>query len=789
MCIRLALTLSLFAVLLGCDSPSATISQTRSETGATDAAAKSAKSQKGSDPVEQESAAGAPESAAKPSAEVSKPDDDSQVAEAEDESTKAERPAAGNPGREAKTESVGSRRYALLVGCSKYYNLPQADLSGPSNDVALMQSLLREQFDFAADNIATLTEEQSPENRPTKKHIVREFKALSERVAKGDQVVILLSGHGTQQPDDDPDNKQDLEADGMDEVFCPADTEVSPFAAATTIPNGITDDELGRMLTDIRKQGAAVWIIIDSCHSGTAVRGNRVYRQIAPRTLLPKMADAPRQRSIANDAKTDGFEIDEEKLGGIVAIYASQPYEPTFELPLPVDADDAEPHGILTYTLAQVLMASDANMTYAELVKRIQDEYIINGVAAPTPLVEGSGRHNEVLGQKTWPDRSRLTLEVHLGTGMPKVAAGRLHGVNQGCIFALYPPAGEADQEEPLAYVKVTSAKKSYSIVEPCGFGDAEKTDQLTLGGRLEIVHYEYGDMQRAIAVDASEASDDFDAEVWNERLQELAASEASLIRLADNHEDADWLIRPIEGSKIVLVPSEGWPESPGNSKGFGPIPDDERAAVWLNDRLTRIARAQNLLKVGGVTQSQKEKGIFSFLLGKKEQGLQVEYIRLESEDDADGTVLKPDKSGLELEVDDLVAVRVTNQGREAVDVSLLFVDSGYGITPVFPSPETIVDNRLLPDKSITIGPMVIEGNSLGLEHLVVVGVKAEGTPIDFSWLAQDVIETTRSTGTSANPLDALLETALFARGNTRGIRMKSSSDATMKVISWRTVE
>lgn len=688
----------------------------------------------------------------------------------------------------AESRSVDGRRYGLLVGCTKYYHLPDADLSGPSNDVRLMQSLLTEQFDFAAEDITMLIEEQPKENRPTKKNIVREFKALAAKAAPGDQAVILLSGHGTQQPDDDPDNKDDLEPDGMDEVFCPADTKVSPFIAATEVPNGITDDELRKFITDIREAGASVWVVVDSCHSGTSVRGNRVYRQISPQTLLPNMAPVAVRRSATRSTATSGgYDVGDQ--GGLVAIYASHSYEPTFELALPGGSEDAEPHGILTYTLAHVLMAADGNMTYAELVNRIQNEYIMHGVAAPTPLVEGADRHREVLGQKAWPDRSRLTLQVHLATGMPKIDAGRLHGISKGCIFAVHPPAGEADQDTAVGYVKVINAKKSYSIVEPCAFGEAEKAEKLPLGGRLEIVHYDYGDMQLAVAVDLPQDNKEFDAKPWNERLKSLAAEDGSLIRVADSVDAADWLIRPIADGKLVLVPSQGWPETPEQTKGFGPVPADDEADQWLADRLTRIARAQNLLKVSGVTESQKEKGLFSFLTGNRDKGLSVEFVRLDDEDDAEGKPLTAEKSGLELTVNDLVAVKLHNEVREAVDVSLLFVDSSFGITPLFPAAETVVDNRLLPGKSLVVGPMQVEGDSLGLEHLVIIAVKAETTPIDFAWLAQDAIETTRSTTESAGPLDELLKTALFAQGTTRGMRMKSSSDATLKVISWRTVE
>ena len=62
--------------------------------------------------------------------------------------------------------------------------------------------------------MAVLLEKGRSERRPTRANIEREFRRLAEQAHEGDQVVILLAGHGARQPAD-PDNH---EPDGIDEI-------------------------------------------------------------------------------------------------------------------------------------------------------------------------------------------------------------------------------------------------------------------------------------------------------------------------------------------------------------------------------------------------------------------------------------------------------------------------------------------------------------------------------------------------------------------------------------------
>ncbi|NQT40886.1 MAG: caspase family protein, partial [Planctomycetes bacterium] len=406
-------------------------------------------------------------------------------------------------------------QHALLVGCTIYDNLPiSAQLMGATNDVELMANLLTGTFDFPEKNVRQLSERTGKRaDRPLRANICREFEQLTKRAGKGDRVVVLLSGHGTQQPDDDPDNADDPEPDGMDEVFCPADLDMDFAPGAKGIPNAVTDDELRGWLQAIRERGASVWVVVDACHSGTSVRGTEVLRQIAPEQLLPReVLDAARPVSSTRGIHSETDALDgETDTGGLVAIYAAQPHEPTVEMRLPRNAADGQWHGLLTYTLVKVLTEAESKLTYTELVQRIHAEYVSSRRIGPTPLIEGSDRHREVLGKQQWPERSRLVLKSGRG-GILELGAGSLHGLTVGTILAVYPPPGEKESEQPLGHVRIRRLRLAESIVEPCAYDPLPLRKDLPLGGRCEVVHWEYGDLRLRVAVDVSEADDTSEA-------------------------------------------------------------------------------------------------------------------------------------------------------------------------------------------------------------------------------------------------------------------------------------
>jgi hypothetical protein len=309
----------------------------------------------------------------------------------------------------------------------------------------------------------------------------------------------------------------------------------------------------------------------------------------------------------------------------------------------------------------------------------------------------------------------------------------------------------------------------------------------LPLGGRCEVAHIDYGDLRLKVGVVAS-AADSPAGAAWMAALRQLSDEPQATMRWVEKPADADWLVELTKLGRGVLVPAH---TSPGGPR-FGPIPPDASSAQWFQENLTRISRAQNLLRVGGVTRGQGQRGLLSQLLRRSKMKVDAQLVRLESPDDDEGEPVEWKSEGITFRPGELLALELTNEGSVPADVTVLFVDSNYGITPLFPQPNTVVDNRMPEGGSLTVGPMQVQGDSLGWEHLVIIATSGQGDPLDFSWLAQPSLERARSGDnwrpSQGSPLGQLLEHAVFGAGGTRSVRTADITDVSFRCISWQTV-
>ena len=208
---------------------------------------------------------------------------------------------------EQKTPDV--TKFALLVGCT-HYEGAASKLRGPINDVKLLKKTLMNRFGFKAENMKTLVGwPDDLSQRPTNKNITQAFEELVKKAKPNSQIVILLSGHGSQIPVPksqtsllDPNNR---EPDGMDEVFLPSDCT---NWTDDSLPNCITDNQIASLLNRIKTKGANVWLICDCCHSGTLSKSGGPpahgirWRKLDPHTDLGipnEVLEAARKRAAA----------------------------------------------------------------------------------------------------------------------------------------------------------------------------------------------------------------------------------------------------------------------------------------------------------------------------------------------------------------------------------------------------------------------------------------------------------------------------------------------------------
>ena len=199
----------------------------------------------------------------------------------------------GDKYTKALAQNTG-RKLALLVGINQYSGdlLP---LGGCVNDVMLQKQLLIHRFGFNPKDIITLTDSQA-----TRKGILTAFEEhLINQAKPGDTVVFHFSGHGGQVLDPDKDSP-----DGYNSTLIPIDSGNNSSAGTVEEIMGHT---LFLLMYALKTDN--VTMVLDSCHSGGAKRGNFVIRsrsdsnklQISPneleyqRSLLKRLNLSPEE--------------------------------------------------------------------------------------------------------------------------------------------------------------------------------------------------------------------------------------------------------------------------------------------------------------------------------------------------------------------------------------------------------------------------------------------------------------------------------------------------------------
>ncbi len=168
----------------------------------------------------------------------------------------------GDKYAKALAQNTG-RKLALLVGINDY-SADIGALKGCVNDVMLQKQLLIHRFGFNPNDIITLTDSQA-----TRKGILTAFEEhLINQAKPGDTVVFHFSGHGGRVLDADKDSP-----DGYNSTLIPIDSGNNSSAGTVEEIMGHT---LFLLMYALKTDN--VTMVLDSCHSGGAKRGNFVVR-------------------------------------------------------------------------------------------------------------------------------------------------------------------------------------------------------------------------------------------------------------------------------------------------------------------------------------------------------------------------------------------------------------------------------------------------------------------------------------------------------------------------------
>ena len=243
-----------------------------------------------------------------------------------------------------------------------------------------------------------------------------------------------------------------------------------------------------------------------------------------------------------------------------------------------------------------------------------------------------------------------------------------------------------------------------------------------------------------------------------------------------------------------MLVPATGVVQG-GSTPQFSL--DRDNLAGGLKDYLGRI-RPRRKSPVSLLRAGRRARAKGAPAAARSDPGARIQFevimVKLHDKTDRKGEPVSWKGHGITLGAGDWIAFRVTNKGKAAADISLLFVDSHFGIQAVFPRPGTTTDNRLAPGDSYQTPAARVNPRTTGQEHMVVIAVEANGPPIDFSCLAQPRIEQAEAARTRGGegkdmletPLGGLFKSALYGRGTTRGLDVDAVENYALRLLSWQ---
>ncbi len=608
--------------------------------------------------------------------------------------------------------AIAGENYALIVAASEYPNLEEKFwLAGPKNDARLVGEFLvnNASVPFRLENVTTLGSGPGLE-LATHKAIIEQLGALAAKAKLGDFVFLQFSGHGSQQPAQADAN----EPDGRDEIFLSADAELAP-EGSPYLPNALTDDELSVALAAIRSTGAFVWLIFDSCYSGTMTRGapddgGLVMRDIKPADLgIPDAAFKNTEFTSEGDRavplSASLFEQGgNNQTGGLVAFFAAQSTETTPEKPYEVTRKDGtvikENYGVFTYTVFSELAKNPA-LTYRQLAQSILANYAAGNVLKPTPLFEGD-LDAPVFGSEDAVDVAQWPTVVGRDRSLT-ISAGQLHGLAKGTKLLVL-PSPAATNDEAIGVLEVSSVDQLRSELAPStavGLEEIALAD-VPAGAYVRLAEQAYPfelvvakpDPSTATAAQIAEVEDALQQILANEekpmRIRVVEAGDEADVRLAvytetqvfDLELQADRagasvnpLSNEVRASELNsttpllwILPSSGEislrPRARTAAMDLGPTEAGD-FATNLSQNLVTIFRATSLSRLTQATTFKPTDFELNFSL--QEAGTNS-VVALRSEATP---VVRPG---------DRLFVNFANRSGKSVDLNVLYVDHDYGI-------------------------------------------------------------------------------------------------------------
>lgn len=581
-----------------------------------------------------------------------------------------------------------SELHALLIGIDAYQpnRIPGVGhyplLKGCVRDVERVEEFLRKEPFLPLAGVEkliapVLSPDSAPQgDLPTYENLVAAFARITAAASAGDAVYIHYSGHGNQATTVYPEIKG---KEGMDEVVVPVDIGNSEARY-------LRDIEIAHYLRLMAEKGLFVTLVLDSCHSGGAVRGDDNDILIAGRPARPRGVAQPdrsprpkdslvasREELLASwqwhtaesqqEVRRRDFQASTGWLPtpkGYVLIAACTPRQSAFEY----DFEGGASSGALTHFLlgamADLAPGATYDMLFNRLSSRVKTEF-----PSQTPMLVGESKRF-VLGPASEESRSLgsfppsgVVVLAALEDRLLVLNTGAAQGVLAGARFAVHPPEADlANPAEPLAVVEVVSygATESHARIE----GDAP-VPIVPPGSRAVLI--DPGSRRRTtIRLGTGLAS-----------IADLFQDNAFLQREAGEGV-VDFQVVVNARRQIEIQGPEGEPVP-----NLGPVlsAEDPAMAQTVVDRLVHLARNQRVRQLENRKAQQDLAGlVVAELLGVEDN---VDTTRRPAPRETQG------KASLEMKVGQWTYLRITNNSRQDLNIVVFDLQPDWGISQVYP--------------------------------------------------------------------------------------------------------
>lgn len=626
------------------------------------------------------------------------------------------------PGSETSPRT--HKKLALLVGIDEY--LKMTNLRGCVNDVMDMKRLLTDNFGFNEKDILVLTNKKA-----THKGIVDAFRThLIDKATANTIVVFHYCGHGSQMRDQE----------GGDEVFDQMDETIVPHDSRTPGKFDIRDDQLNGLFTQLVKKTKYVTFILDSCHSGSGIRGTGVPRQVPPDLRHPPPAASWEISTRGSANKDSRF----ENLN-YVLIAGCRAKERSFELKL-----GGIRRGALTYYLVKEIRESHKQgITYQDVMDQVKAN-VNRENPRQHPQIEGRLINNYVFSDKASVPHPYVLVSPEGPEGNSLLLdAGLVHGAARGSKYDVYKPQTKHfdDPNKAIARIELTEVQAFKSKAKIIKFINGKKPEDILQASRAVEVEHAYEIETFPIYLKKQE-----DSKALKKIKEKIEA--VPHYTIVKNENEARLILAEVQ-QKIKIYKSSGQeivePVISTNDPDFDKkvMEQIEHWAKWYNVLSVENRKSQNLkvkLEVTGVTQQGKRGG---------DENRKIPTQQFNNNEE--------------------IQVIVKNTGRVKFFFVILNISGNGSIDLVYP--ESGDGEALLPGKSVVLKGMetFVPGNYKRVTDIIKVIAARE--QVNFNFLEMDADSASKlPLRRLENPLTSLLQEAALHTAD-KGPRKKKPDD------------